>query len=313
LSTVSKPEHARLVCLFGPTAVGKTDTLIHLFQNKVEIINADALQVYRHMDIGTAKPCPELLQRLPHHLIDVVTPDVPFNVGRFVGMADLCVRDILQRGARPVLSGGTPYYIRSFAYGLSSAPPSDPDVRRDVLGWMESIGAAEAYRRLAEIDPEYAVRITAADVARIARAWEVFRSSGRPLSSFTRPGTLRSRYRFLFVGLRRSRSELNERMRRRVEGMFRNGLVDEVKELLGRGYSWDHPGLKGIGYREFARFRLGCLRTDQLKELIVANTRRYAKRQMTFFRSLPNVRWYGPGELESLEREVRTFWGDTGD
>jgi tRNA dimethylallyltransferase len=266
------------------------------------------MQVYRFMDIGTAKPRPEMLEKLPHHLIDVVNPDVSFNVGKFVGWADRCVRAVVRRRKYPVLSGGTAYYIKNFVYGLTAAPPSAPEVRDEVLAWIERVGAAEAYERLARVDPEYASRIGVRDASRITRAWEVIRTSGRPLSDFSLSQSLRREYSFLFVGLWRPRLELRRCIERRIESMFRQGLMEEVKELLRRGYRWEHPGMRGIGYREFSRFQRGCLRTDQLKELIASNTGRYAKRQMTFFRSLPCVKWFAPEDLSALTEEIQKFW-----
>jgi tRNA dimethylallyltransferase len=314
--------------LFGPTASGKTALAEELFAGPAapfsgELVSADSMQVYRGMDIGTAKPSPELRLRLPHHLIDIRNPDEQFNAGEFVRLADAACRDIFSRGKLPVLSGGTGFYLKNFVLGLPGAPPSDPAVRRRLKEELQEAGPAALREELARFDRVSAARIHENDHYRLLRALEVYRISGRPLSSYSSlsgprgsialsgpalPGeTAEGRagpYRFLLCGLTFEREALYARINRRCAAMFRAGLAGEVAALHKAGYEPDDPGLKAIGYREFfvdgddGRPRItGDL--EGAAELAARNSRRYAKRQINFFSSLPGVHWIdgaaGPG------------------
>ncbi len=257
------------------------------------------------MDIGTAKPSKELQQRVPHHLIDILEPDEQFDLGAFVRRADELVQEILNRGKIPVISGGTAFYLKHFIYGLPSAPRSDPAVRAELRDELDKKGLAALFRELEQIDPPSAGRIEPGDAYRVIRALEVYRVSGKPLSAYTPPSSPRPGLNILSVGLYREREELNRRIDRRVERMFEEGLVDEVKTLMRRGFGPKAPGMKGIGYREFFVMReSGCITFPRLKEMIQQHSRRYAKRQMTFFRSIPGVVWINPEDVSSLEK-----WG----
>ena len=288
--------------------MGKTDILKLIFKSNIEIINADSMQVYRYMDIGTAKPPEELLARFPHHLVDAVYPDHQFNVGEFIRRTESLIPEIIQRGAFPVLTGGTAYYLKSFAYGLPEAPKSDKAVRDKVLELERSQGLTALYDKLCRVDPVYGNKIGRNDRSRIIRALEVYLLTGLPLSSYSVPARLRDKYRFLFVGLTRPKEELGTRIERRVDSMFDLGLVDEVKALLERGYTWLDPGMRGIGYFEFLYYQRGCLSLMQVKDLIKRNTKRYAKRQVTFFKSLPDVAWFHPDQSEAIGAVVHNFF-----
>ena len=299
---------ARVILLFGPTAVGKTDLLVRLFAGRGEIISADSMQVYRYMDVGTAKPGPDVLSSLPHHLIDIKYPDEQYNAGEFVHEADRLVPEIEARGRVPVVSGGTAFYFRNFIYGLPEAPPGDEEIREGLRRELEAEGAEALYRELERVDPVTAGRITPTDTYRILRALEVYRVAGSPLSAHTVREEPRTRYRFLVIGLDRPRKDLYGRIDRRVDGMFEKGLADEFKRLLSLGYGREDPGLKAIGYREFFEMREeGCPSLGEIRERIKRNTRRFAKRQITFFKRMPGIRWFRPGEEEALEREVAGF------
>jgi tRNA dimethylallyltransferase len=288
--------------LFGPTAVGKTELLARLFPtpSPVEIISADSMQVYRCMDVGTAKPPIWLRQRLPHHLLDVVEPDRQFNAGEFVHRADALVAEILGRGHRPVLCGGSAYYLRSFINGLPGAPPADAGVRAALKEALARRGLVSLREELQQVDPASARAIGAQDAYRVLRALEVYRVSGRPRSSFLNPGVPRSCYRFLLIGLQRPREELYRRIDTRVEEMLAGGLASEVSDLLARGYGAGDPGMRGIGYKEFLDMEARGQSMREVGELIKRNSRRYAKRQITFFRSLPGVRWHSPEDVLTL-------------
>ncbi|GHV26101.1 tRNA dimethylallyltransferase 1 [Spirochaetia bacterium] len=312
-----------VLVLFGPTASGKTELLEQLFTGpnplcRAEVVSADSMQVYRGMDIGTAKPSADLRKRLPHHLIDIRNPDEQFNAGDFVRLADEACTDIAHRGALPVVSGGTGFYLRNFVLGLPETPPSDPRIRDGVQADLRSRGAASLMEELALCDPVSAARIHPNDTYRLARALEVFRSEGRPLSSYVSNGAARTRYRFLIIGLRRNRAEVYRRINERCALMFRRGLPEEVAHLHAAGYGPGDPGMKAIGYQEFfvgestggepnVPWRISG-DMEGVEALVARNSRRYAKRQITFFASIPQVRWISvDGDpLGEIRREVET-------
>ncbi|MDR0878424.1 MAG: tRNA (adenosine(37)-N6)-dimethylallyltransferase MiaA, partial [Treponema sp.] len=246
-----------VLVFFGPTASGKTDILFRLFNDphfplSAEIVSADSMQVYRGMDIGTAKPGAAEREKLPHHLIDIRSPNEQFNAGDFVRLADEACAGIWRRGKLPVVSGGTGFYLKNFIQGLSEAPPSDPVIRAELKNALQEQGASFIMKELAAGDPVSAARIHINDEYRLLRALEVLRLTGRPLSSYNGAAAeSRSRYRFLIIGLRRPRAELYRRIDKRCETMFRDGLVGEVRKLHASGYGPNDPGLKAIGYREF--------------------------------------------------------------
>jgi len=310
LSTNTNRSLIPVVCLFGPTAVGKTGLLEQLFAGSGEVISADSMQVYRGMDIGTAKPDPETLTRLPHHLIDILDFTSQFNAGDFIRQADQAVRDIHSRGLLPVISGGTAFYFRNFLYGLPEIPVVPAGIRQELTERKDREGLSSLWEELGTADPVTAGRIEPGDTTRIIRALEVFLGTGRPLSSYSLPDKPRGEFRCLMLGLRRDREELYERINLRVEIMFRQGLVREFLSLLRAGARPEHPGMKGIGYSEFFYlFENGCFTIEDVKDKIRQDSRRYAKRQMTFFRSLPGVEWYHPDDIQDIRRRIESFAG----
>ncbi|MFA6506081.1 MAG: tRNA (adenosine(37)-N6)-dimethylallyltransferase MiaA [Treponemataceae bacterium] len=292
-----------VLVLFGPTASGKTAVLDRLFGGPgaafpAEVVSADSMQVYRGMDIGTAKPESDLLARLPHHLINIRNPDETFNVGDFVRLADESCVDIASRGRLPVVCGGTGFYLKHFVLGLPEAPPSDPEIRDRLKIELETRGASALMAELAEVDPISATRIHLNDVYRITRALEVFRSSGRPLSSYRMDGAAkkdaatRPNYRFLCLSLERSRDELYKRIDERAHTMFTQGLATEVAALRASGYGSECPGMRAIGYKEFflCDEHLIADRLPEIETLVARNSRHYAKRQIVFALSIPHLR-----------------------
>ena len=268
----------------------------HLDRFRAEVINADSRQVYRGLDRGTAKPAPRLRRRVRHHLIDVVEPEVQFTAGDFVRAAQRLVAEIHGRGGLPLVAGGAAFYLWSFLHGLSAAPPADPDLRRRLQRRALQEGAAALHRELARRDPAAAARLPAGDTNRVVRALEVYQLTGRPLSTFRSPQTARRDYTLLTLGLRRERSELYARIDRRVERMFAAGLAAEVAALRARGYGADTPGLRSIGYAEFFQETAPAAR----RALIQRNTRRFAKRQLTFFRRFPEVQWHAADDAVAV-------------
>jgi tRNA dimethylallyltransferase len=269
------------------------------------------MQVYRHMDVGTAKPSSKELARIPHHLIDVADPSEQFNAGWFVTETEKLIPAIHGRGRFPVVAGGTAFYITSLLYGLPEAPPVDPEVRERLRGIERDEGSAALYRLLLRSDPQGAARIQPNDRYRVMRALEVFTLTGRSLFSYKWPRVPRTDMRFLVVGLDRPREELYRRIAARVDAMFAAGLLDELKALLSRGYSLKDPGMRGIGYRELLEMRNGCETLLQVRERIARNTRRYAKRQLTFFRSVPGVCWLSPESRDEVRARLEAFLAGT--
>jgi tRNA dimethylallyltransferase len=309
-----------VLVLFGPTASGKTNVLLRLFgrgglfSQKAEVISADSMQVYRGMDIGTAKPSTEEKAQLPHHLIDIRNPDEQFNAGDFVRLAGEAIIDIARRGAFPVVSGGTGFYLRNLIMGLPEAPPSDEAIRATLKQELREKGASALMEELARSDPASAAKIHLNDEYRLTRALEVLRLSGRPLSSFGISGanakqvsaasageeSFRYRCRFLVIGLSRPREELYRRINARCASMFARGLPDEVRRLYEAGYTPHDPGLRAIGYREFfVEEEPGAYRLSQditgVEALGAQTCRRYSKRQVTFFASM-SAQWLEAGE-----------------
>jgi tRNA dimethylallyltransferase len=244
------------------------------------------MQVYRGMDIGTAKPSLADRARLPHHLIDIFDPSEQYSAGDFVRLADEASASIASRGALPVISGGTGFYVKNLVCGLPSVPASDPEVRAQVAADLASRGPDALRAELSAGDPVSAARINEHDLYRLSRAVEVLRGTGRPLSDFAASSKARADRDFLVVELTRPREELYGRIDARVERMFARGLVAEVEALRARGLGPEDPGMKAIGYREF--FETG-LSLPETEELVKRDSRRYAKRQETFFKGLPGI------------------------
>jgi tRNA dimethylallyltransferase len=262
------------------------------------------------MDIGTAKPSKDERFRLPHHLIDIRSPGEQFNAGDFVRLADEACLDIAGRGRLPVVSGGTGFYLKNFIMGLSEAPPSDREIRARLNRELREKGAAALIEELAAGDPVSAARIHINDEYRLLRALEVLRLSGRPLSSYEVPAAQkRPGFRFIIIGLSRPREELYRRINQRCEEMFRQGLAVEVRKLHEAGFTPRDPGLRAIGYREFfvedeAGWRLSQ-DIEGVQALVAQNSRRYAKRQITFFASIPDVKWIEVGSsAETADAET---------
>jgi len=304
-----------VIVVFGPTAVGKTDFLLNL--SKVsEIINSDSLQVYKYMDIGTAKPDAKTLSIVKHHLIDFLDPNEEFNTGDFVHKADVLCSEIFSRNKVPVISGGNAFFLINFIKGLPQTPKGDPIVRKQVEEELKNKGIEKLSCELEKIDPDYFSKISRNDTYRITRALEIYYSTGKTVSHFKIPETPRSGYDFLFIGLTRERKELHERISKRVDLMFENGLYDEFLKLREMEYGLSSPGMSAIGYKEF--FELGCMQDNaeqnngqldlgNIKELIKTNTRQYAKRQITFFKKIDNVIWETPDNSAAILSKVSEF------
>jgi len=312
----SKPAQAddrpRLIVVCGPTAAGKTGVGIALARAlNGEVISADSMQVYRGMDIGTAKPTPAERAAAPHHLIDVADPDEPFDAERFTRLARPLALSLAAAGKVPVIVGGTGLYIKALLGGLFRAPPTDPDVRRQLASEADALGAPALHARLQEVDAETAGRLHPNDRVRILRALEVHASTGRPLSALQREHRFRDApFAALKVGLALERTELYERIDRRVDAMVAAGLEEEVRGLLARGYGPHLNSMQSIGYSHMADFVAGAVDQPECLRTLKRDTRRFAKRQMTWFRADPEVVWLEPGRLDEILGRAAAFLAD---
>ena len=288
--------------LFGPTAVGKTALTEELFSKGFEIINADSVQVYRFLDIASAKPEKELVEKIPHHLVDIRFPWEQYNSGDFCKDAERLIKEINERGNIPLITGGTAYYFKQLLYGPSSTPESNPKTREEIQRTIDDIGLDKAYEMLMSLDIEAAKKIDKNDRYRISRALEVIKDTGRPLSSFPVSDTLREDIDFVIIGLKREKKELEDRIRKRVDIMFDSGAVREMKALLSMGADLSWPGMQGIGYREwFNAMESGEVNISIIKDMIIRSSIKYAKRQMTFFSSFSDTAWFSPNDIEKIK------------
>jgi tRNA dimethylallyltransferase len=296
-----------LVLIVGPTAVGKTELSIRLAESlNGEIVSADSRLFYRGMDIGTAKPSKAEMARVPHHLIDIVNPDETLSLAVFQKMAQKVIADIHTREKLPLLVGGTGQYVRAVTEGWSP-PEVAPDSRlRDILERLkEEKGEEWLHEGLKILDPQAAEKIDPRNFRRTIRALEVIFSTGRKFSEQRRRQN--APYRLIAIGLTRPRAELFRRLDERIETMFANGLLDEVRGLLARGYSPALPSLSAIGYRECIRVIAGDWSVEQAKAEMKRATRVFIRRQANWFKeSDPQIRWFYPGE-ENVEHEIAEY------
>ena len=286
----------KAIIIFGPTAVGKSEIISQISKKrKISLISADSVQVYRDLDIASAKPSTEERFLYPHYLIDTLSPFDNFNIANFIEEADRAFDDSLEKGRIPIISGSAAFYIKGFIYGLSSIPACLPEIRAEVNSIYNDKGLDYLYNFLKEIDPVSYARINSNDSFRITRAVEVYLQTKRPLSSFEIPTKPREKYKFYIFALYRSKESIQLRIKKRIEQMFEMGLVEEIRKLKKMGLSLKNQSVNSIGYREFFLYDTNDL--DKIKEAIYMNTVHYAKRQMTFFRSLEkmglNIRWIG--------------------
>jgi tRNA dimethylallyltransferase len=281
------------IAIFGPTAIGKTDLSLELANYfSSEIISVDSMQVYRHMDIGTAKPDRLTLEQIPHHLINICDPDEQFTAGMFIRSAAACIHEIIHRGHTPILAGGTGLYFCSLINGMIDIPRIDPEVKAKCIRRWERIGQEQMFRMLERLDPQFAVKIHENDSQRTIRALEVLIGTGKRFSWYQTQPNRKPEIPFIKIGLTMKRSDLYERINKRVELMVSQGLFDEVEHLLKMGYTENDPGLMAIGYRESVRHLRGEETLEKTIMSIKQNSRRYAKRQITWFKKVRNVTWF---------------------
>ncbi len=295
------------ICLMGPTASGKTDVAISLCKRfPLEIISVDSALVYRGMDIGTAKPDAEMLQRTPHRLIDIRDPEESYSAGDFVRDAHDEIRTILAAGRIPLLVGGTMMYFRSLTDGIANLPSADPNIRAEIDGDADKRGWPALHARLAEVDAAAAARIDPNDSQRIQRALEVFLASGKPMSEWQREGRASpdgEDVRFIKIALQTTmRSALNERIEGRLSRMLDIGFLDEVRGLMQRPeLTPDNPSMRAVGYRQFWGHLAGDCSNDEATHKTLVATRQLAKRQRTWLRGESALSSYDPLESGTID------------
>jgi len=302
-----QPEAPVLIIVLGPTAVGKSRVAVDLsLRFGGEVVSGDSIQVYRGFDIGTDKPTVEARRGVPHHLIDIVGPEVQFTAADFVREALSAARGIAARGRLPIVAGGTGLYIKALCDGLFPGPGRDPALRAALEAEAREKGLETLFRRLEAVDPEYAHKIRGRDRIRIIRALEVHAATGRPISEHFRATESPVKGRTVVrLGLRLEKDELYRRIDARVDRMFERGLIEEVRGLLARGVPETAPPFRALGYSHVLRYLRGGIGRDEAAALTKTDTRHYAKRQMTWFRKMAGIVWFSPDDGPALEEHVQ--------
>ena len=284
----------RIICVVGPTASGKTKLAVHLAKAyDGEVVSCDSMQIYKHMDIGTAKPTPEEMEGVRHHLIDIIEPGEDFSVGKYVQLADACVQDILSRGRTVIIAGGTGLYVDSLISGRTFAPVPQTGKREALEAQMREAGGEAMLEALRAVDPEAAQRLHPADEKRIIRALEVYEETGKTITQHNlETQAIPPRYRPVWLGLDYAdRAVLDRRIDLRVDLMLLAGLLDEIRALRALGVSPDTTAMQAIGYKEFFGALDGSCTLEEAAELCKQRSRNYAQRQLTWFRRNPEIRW----------------------
>lgn len=293
-----------LMVIVGPTAVGKTAISIKLAKIlNGEIISADSMQIYKYMDIGTAKVTPEEMEGIPHYLIDVVYPDEEFTVADYKELAEKIISDINKKGKIPIVVGGTGLYVNSLVYDLNftKVPPNEK-IRKRLNELADKYGNEYIHNMLEKIDKESSKRIHVSDRKRIIRAIEIYEVTGIPMSEQNRDFRKQNdRYNLAMIGLNMDRDKLYERINMRVDKMIENGLIAEVANLLKMGYTKELTSMQGIGYKEIIKYLEGELTLEESIELIKKGSRNYAKRQLTWFRRDSRIKWFNLDEYSNLD------------
>jgi tRNA dimethylallyltransferase len=301
----------RVLVILGPTCVGKTQVSLKLADIlKGEIVSFDSRQIYKYMDVGTAKPSKEDRSRFRHHLIDLISPDEKFTAADYGKKARQIIREIAGRNRQPIAVGGSGLYLRALMEGFFKGPEADERIRRKLEREAQEFGGPHLFRRLRETDPEAAERIHPNDLVRIVRALEVYEITGKTISLLQREGDYEQfPVRFVQIGLNIERSELYRRIDRRVEEMISAGLPEEVKALKRKGFSPRLRSLKTVGYQELFAYLEGEVDLPTAVENIKLNTRHYAKRQLTWFRKVEDVTWLDVEDDQLIRKILSCFSG----
>ena len=302
-------EKPKIIVICGPTGVGKTAVGVELAGHfNGQIIGADSMQVYRHMDIGTVKLTAEEQARVAHHMIDIIGPDEPFDAARYAELAGTKIFELDRQEVTPFVVGGTGLYIKALLHGLFDAEVFDADVRRRLKQEADAHGIKCLHERLGRLDPESAERLHPNDRYRILRALEVVETTGKPISRYHREhGFSEQPFEALKIALSMDRKALYARINQRVDAMIAAGFLEEVKSLLARGYSADLKSMQSIGYRHMLDFIQGRSSREACVRTLKRDHRRYAKRQLTWFKADPQIIWKEPGQVEEIKMLVEKF------
>lgn len=302
-----------IVCIAGPTASGKTALAVALAQElDGEVISCDSMQIYRGMDIGTAKPSPDEMQGVPHHMLDVANPWEDFSVSRYCAMAAPILDDILARGKTAIIAGGTGLYMDSLIRGNAFAPCPSTGIRQQLEQQADQVGMLAMLQQLRDVDPDAAARLHLSDRKRILRALEVYLETGKTITQYNlETQALPPRYSPLWLGLDfENRADLYRRIDQRVGIMLNMGLIDEIQSLLSKGIPKSSTALQAIGYKEFIAALDGLYSVEEAADRVRQSSRRYAKRQLTWFRRNKSIRWLirnpntDPNQILALARQT---------
>lgn len=311
MHTDKQPGRPRLLILIGPTASGKTKLSLEIAKTyQAEIISGDSMQVYRGMDIGTAKASPEERQTIVHHMIDIHNPDEPFSAAEFQERGTKLIAEITARGRLPFVVGGTGLYVESLAYGYQfSDAGSDESFRAEQERYLLKHGEQALHDKLQAVDPETAGRLHPNDTRRIIRALEVYHSTGQTLSSQLAGQKKRSPYDICIVGLTMDRQLLYKRIEERIDQMLDAGLVEEVASLRAQGYSDELVSMQGLGYKEISAYLRNELTLEEAVTLLKRNTRRFAKRQLSWFRHMKDIHWVDVTDTDQFDKHLNLING----
>ncbi|MFZ3071857.1 MAG: tRNA (adenosine(37)-N6)-dimethylallyltransferase MiaA [Thermodesulfobacteriota bacterium] len=300
----------KVISIVGPTATGKSFVAMEIARRLGgEIISADSMQVYRYMDIGTAKPSLKDRAEIPHHLIDVAFPDEDYNAARFAQDALKAAELIEAGGERIILAGGTGLYIRAFLGGIFEGPGKDSLLRERLTNEASVRGRGYLFERLSEVDPVSAGRIHPNNIQRIMRALEVYYSTGRPISEFqSEHGFVETSFETLKIGVNKPRDALYRAIEQRVDAMIEAGLLEETSKLLSMGYGRGLKSMQSLGYSEMTAAIEGTLTLDDAISELKKNTRNYAKRQITWFKKDKDIRWFSPEDLSIIIETAKEFF-----
>mgnify|MGYP001258064894 CR=1 FL=1 len=300
----------KLLALVGPTAVGKTKMSIRLAKKiNGEVISGDSMQVYRGMDIGTAKIKPEEMEGIPHHMIDILDPDEAFSVSQFQRMATELITQINRRQAIPLLVGGTGLYVQSVTHQFRfPEKKGSAMIRQKWKTYLAQHGPHQLHEALRKRDPEYARTLHPHNTRRIIRALEIWELTGQSMREYQQDWHKESPYDLIMIGLTMERSTLYERINRRVDQMVKEGLIEETERIIAKGIPEDATALQAIGYKEIIQYLKGRLSKEEAIALLKRNTRRFAKRQFTWFRRMKEIHWFDLTEEKGFDTTVEKIW-----
>ena len=298
----------KIVVVAGPTGSGKSEVAISLAKEfNGELICSDSMQVYRQMNVGTAKPSLQEQNLIPHHQLDLINPDENYSAGQYARDTKKIINKILDRGSLPILVGGSGLYYRAFMYGISKIPPVPENLREEITSWQQEYGTPYCHKLLQKYDPEGADFIHPNDTARVLRSLEVVLSTGKSIYSYQLEQPFReARHPFHAVALNWDRNDLYKRINKRTLSMLGSGWLAEVEMLLG-SYSRELKPMQSIGYREVVQYLQNKLKWDVMVENIQKRTRQFAKRQLTWFRREAKIEWYEPVEQDRILADIKVY------